>query len=35
MEVELGIRVSDRILQSVEKPSRYTGNEWNSVHKDL
>lgn len=31
----MGIRVSDRILQSVEKPSRYTGNEWNSVHKDL
>jgi len=31
----LGIRVSDRILQSVEKPSRYTGNEWNSVKKDL
>jgi len=31
----LGIRVSDRILENVEKPSRYTGNEWNSVRKDL
>lgn len=35
MEVKLGIRVSDRILQNVEKPSRYTGNEWNSVNKNL
>ncbi|MFZ5985840.1 MAG: TIGR03960 family B12-binding radical SAM protein [Bacillota bacterium] len=31
----MGIGISDRILQSVEKPSRYVGNEWNSVHKDL
>jgi radical SAM family uncharacterized protein len=35
MEVTLGIRVCDRILQSVEKPSRYTGNEWNSIKKDI
>lgn len=27
--------IDDIILQSVEKPSRYIGNEWNSVHKDL
>ena len=27
-------KINDEILQSVEKPSRYTGNEWNSVHKD-
>jgi radical SAM family uncharacterized protein len=26
--------LSDEILKSVEKPSRYIGNEWNSVHKD-
>ncbi|MCX8129342.1 MAG: TIGR03960 family B12-binding radical SAM protein [Clostridia bacterium] len=26
--------VNDEILQSVEKPSRYTGSEWNSVHKN-
>lgn len=26
--------VSDEILNSVEKPSRYTGGEWNSVVKD-
>ncbi len=25
----------DRILNKVEKPSRYIGNEYNSVHKDL
>ncbi|NLP13904.1 MAG: TIGR03960 family B12-binding radical SAM protein [Clostridium sp.] len=31
----MGIRVYDRILQSVEKPSRYTGNEWNSINKDI
>ena len=30
MPVELG----DEILQKVEKPSRYTGNEWNMVVKD-
>ncbi len=35
MEVYLKIKISDRILESVEKPSRYTGNEWNSIHKDL
>ncbi|MCX7711611.1 MAG: TIGR03960 family B12-binding radical SAM protein [Clostridia bacterium] len=29
------LKISDQILQSVEKPSRYIGNEWNSVHKDL
>ncbi|MDQ2087295.1 TIGR03960 family B12-binding radical SAM protein [Herbivorax sp. ANBcel31] len=29
------INISDKILESVEKPSRYTGNEWNSVHKEL
>ncbi len=28
------LRISDEILGSVEKPSRYIGNEWNSVHKD-
>lgn len=31
----MGIKISDEILQKVEKPSRYIGNEWNSVHKDL
>jgi len=30
----MAVRISDEILHSVEKPSRYTGNEWNSVHKD-
>ncbi|MCR4434949.1 MAG: TIGR03960 family B12-binding radical SAM protein [Clostridiales bacterium] len=29
------IKISDQILQRVEKPSRYIGNEWNSIHKDL
>lgn len=29
------VKISDEILQSVEKPSRYIGNEWNSVHMDL
>src|SRR5690349_8330009 len=29
------IKISDNILRNVEKPSRYIGNEWNSVHKDL
>ena len=28
------IKISDKILESVEKPARYIGNEWNSVHKD-
>lgn len=27
--------ISDSILKSVTKPARYTGNEWNSVHKDV
>ncbi|MDP4182771.1 MAG: TIGR03960 family B12-binding radical SAM protein [Bacillota bacterium] len=27
--------ISDEILLNVEKPSRYIGNEWNSVKKDL
>lgn len=27
--------VSDKILKNVSKPTRYVGNEWNSVHKDL
>ncbi len=31
----MGIRVCDRILQNVEKPTRYTGNEWNSINKNL
>lgn len=30
----MGIKLSDKMLKSVEKPSRYTGNEWNSVKKD-
>lgn len=30
----MGLYISDEILQSVEKPSRYTGNEWNSVDKN-
>ena len=29
------VKINDEILKSVEKPSRYIGNEWNSVHKDL
>jgi len=29
------MKISDEILRSVEKPSRYTGNEWNQVNKDL
>ena len=31
----MSIKISDKILLSVEKPSRYIGNEWNSVHKEL
>lgn len=27
-------RAIDRILPLVEKPARYVGNEWNSIHKD-
>lgn len=30
----MSIKLSDGLLKSVEKPSRYTGNEWNSVVKD-
>ena len=30
----MGIKLSDGLLKSVEKPSRYTGNEWNSIIKD-
>ncbi len=30
----MGLRISDEILQSVEKPSRYVGNEINSVEKN-
>ncbi|WHH58160.1 TIGR03960 family B12-binding radical SAM protein [Petroclostridium sp. X23] len=26
-------KISDRILMEVQKPTRYVGNEWNSVHK--
>jgi radical SAM family uncharacterized protein len=29
----MNYKVNDEILQSVEKPSRYIGTEWNSVHK--
>lgn len=28
------VELNDEILQKVEKPSRYTGNEWNMVVKD-
>lgn len=31
----MGIKLSDGLLKSVEKPSRYTGNEWNSLIKDI
>lgn len=31
----MAVKLSDEILQSVEKPSRYIGNEWNSVHKKI
>ncbi len=30
----MSVKLSDALLKSVEKPSRYTGNEWNSVVKD-
>lgn len=30
----MGLKISDEILQSVEKPSRYVGNEFNSVEKN-
>ena len=29
------VAIRDDILQSVEKPARYTGGEWNSVKKDF
>lgn len=28
------VRLEPEILQAVEKPARYTGNEWNEVKKD-
>ena len=30
----MGLKINDEILQSVEKPSRYVGNEFNSVEKN-
>lgn len=30
----MAITIRDDILQSVEKPARYTGGEWNSIYKD-
>ncbi len=30
----MSVKLSDGLLKSVEKPSRYTGNEWNSLKKD-
>lgn len=30
----MSVKLSDGLLKSVEKPSRYTGGEWNSVKKD-
>lgn len=27
--------IDDRILSTVQKPTRYIGNEWNSIHKSL
>ncbi|MDK2799422.1 MAG: hypothetical protein PWP27_789 [Clostridiales bacterium] len=27
-------KIDDRILSRVQKPTRYIGNEWNSIHKD-
>lgn len=29
------VKIRHEILNNVEKPSRYIGNEWNSVHKEL
>lgn len=29
------LKISDEILLKVEKPARYMGNEWNSIHKNL
>ena len=31
----MSFKINDELLLSVEKPSRYTGNEWNSVNKEL
>lgn len=31
----MSIRIDDDILQNVEKPVRYIGNEWNSIIKDI
>lgn len=28
------VELSRRVLRSVERPARYTGGEWNAVHKD-
>lgn len=33
MEVLVPVAIRDDILQSVEKPARYTGGEWNSIRK--
>ncbi|NLY43663.1 MAG: TIGR03960 family B12-binding radical SAM protein [Clostridiaceae bacterium] len=30
----MSLKINDRILSTVQKPTRYIGNEWNSVHKD-
>lgn len=30
----MAVILADKYLKNVEKPSRYTGNEWNSVYKD-
>jgi len=32
---KMSLRITDEILHMVEKPSRYIGNEWNSIHKSL
>lgn len=31
----MSVTIRDDIFQSVEKPSRYTGGEWNSIYKEL
>lgn len=30
----MAVKINDEILSGVEKPARYIGNEWNSVHKN-
>ncbi len=35
VKIYMNLRINDEILSSVEKPSRYIGNEWNSVHKKI